>query len=375
MKVTRGELKQIINEELQLQLHENWLKNVAKSIGNMLQKVTDGKKGNMLVGDVLRQKLGIEPDTGAGQELRKCMLQADRPLSDLSREMGKKIRDKPEEVGLGPALKDLGGDAVDIATSMPGHFAAAGKAYAGIFKCLMSSPEVAKKSKFGFGPDDMTDVSGVTTEQIIKEAADPWTGRAAQPAVGPFGTRMSAGSQERVDTDLLAAGDHEHSHKIIWDGFVHDLSPKSRQQIKKMEDAAEVTLGRHSKEFFMDVPPVYAFLLRVVGKKPWELPLQITGDRQRRPSLKKYYDEFARVFRGESEPMGAGDESEPRGAGADTQPSAQTQWDPKLGAQPAKKDGESDEEYAARLKRAAWSAKSRLREIIAEELKSILEGK
>ena len=209
---------------------------------------------------------------------------------------------------------------------------------------------------------------------IIKEAADPWTGRAAQPAVGPFGTRMSAGSQERVDTDLLAAGDHEYSRKIIWDGFVHDLSPKSRQQIKKMEDAAEVTLGRHSKEFFMDVPPVYAFLLRVVGKKPWELPLQITGDRQRRPSLKKYYDEFARVFRGESEPRGAGAESEPRATAAVT-PTPEPQWDPKLGAQPAKKDGESDEEYAARLKRAAWSAKSRLREIIAEELKSILEDK
>jgi hypothetical protein len=171
MTVKKSYLNQVINEELQLQLHENWLKNVAKSMGDMLQKVTDGKKGNMLVGDVLRQKLGIEPDTGAGQELRKCMLQAARPAGDLSREMGKKIRDKPEEVGLGPALKDLGGDAVDIATSMPGHFAAAGKAYVGIFKCLMSSPEVAKKSKLGFGAPSgyVSELPTENLKRIIQE--------------------------------------------------------------------------------------------------------------------------------------------------------------------------------------------------------------
>jgi len=165
MKVKKSHLNQVINEELQLQLHENWLKNVAKSMGDMLQKVKDHSKGNMLVGDVLRQKLGIEPDTGAGKALKKCMLQAALPAGDLSREMGKKIRDKPEEVGLGPAIKDLGGDAVDIATSMPGQFAAAGKAYAGIFKCLMSSPEVAKKSKLGFGAPSSY-VSELPTENL-----------------------------------------------------------------------------------------------------------------------------------------------------------------------------------------------------------------
>ena len=171
MTVKKSHLNQVINEELQLQLHENWLKNVAKSMGDMLQKVTDGKKGNMLVGDVLRQKLGIEPDTGAGQELRKCIKQATRPVGDRLRDMGKKIRDKPEEVGLGPALKDLGGDAVDIATSMPGHFAAAGKAYVGIFKCLMSSPEVAKKSKLGFGAPSgyVSELPTENLKRIIQE--------------------------------------------------------------------------------------------------------------------------------------------------------------------------------------------------------------
>lgn len=50
-------------------------------------------------------------------------------------------------------------------------------------------------------------------------------------------------------------------------------------------------------------------------------------------------------------------------------------WDPKLGAQPAKKNGESDEDYAARLKRAAWAAKSRLSEIKRwQKLAGILKG-
>jgi hypothetical protein len=51
------------------------------------------------------------------------------------------------------------------------------------------------------------------------------------------------------------------------------------------------------------------------------------------------------------------------------------EWDPKHGSQPAKKDGESDEEYGARLKRAAWAAKSRLSEIKRfQELAGILKG-
>jgi hypothetical protein len=50
-------------------------------------------------------------------------------------------------------------------------------------------------------------------------------------------------------------------------------------------------------------------------------------------------------------------------------------WDPKLGDPPDRNDGESDEEYAARLKRAAWAAKSRLQEIIAQELAKVLQGK
>ena len=72
---------------------------------------------------------------------------------------------------------------------------------------------------------------------------------------------------------------------------------------------------------------------------------------------------------------GPGAEKSQPAAAADTQPPAQTQWDPKLGAQPAKKDGESDEEYAARLKRAAWAAKSRLSEIKRwQQIAGIIKG-
>tara|TARA_R110000787_G_scaffold12173_3_gene39657 strand:- start:1219 stop:3321 length:2103 start_codon:yes stop_codon:yes gene_type:complete len=60
-------------------------------------------------------------------------------------------------------------------------------------------------------------------------------------------------------------------------------------------------------------------------------------------------------------------------SGAPAAPAAA--WDPKLGAQPAKKAGESDEDYAARLKRAAWAAKSRLSELKRwQKIAGILKG-
>lgn len=50
-------------------------------------------------------------------------------------------------------------------------------------------------------------------------------------------------------------------------------------------------------------------------------------------------------------------------------------WDPKLGPQPAKKDGESDEEYAARLNRAKTARQARLAEIKRfQQLAGILKG-
>jgi len=54
---------------------------------------------------------------------------------------------------------------------------------------------------------------------------------------------------------------------------------------------------------------------------------------------------------------------------------AGAEWDPKWGPQPTKKAGESDEDYAARLKRAAWAAKSRLSELKRwQQLAGIIKG-
>ena len=54
---------------------------------------------------------------------------------------------------------------------------------------------------------------------------------------------------------------------------------------------------------------------------------------------------------------------------------AGAEWDPKWGPQPTKKAGESDEDYAARLKRAAWAAKSRLSELKRwQQIAGILKG-
>jgi hypothetical protein len=53
----------------------------------------------------------------------------------------------------------------------------------------------------------------------------------------------------------------------------------------------------------------------------------------------------------------------------------ESEWKEEWGEKPAQKPDEDDASYASRLRRAAWARESRLQEIIAEELKSVLEGK